>query len=258
VDRLQRIQARTLEVVARACARLILPRRRTRSVHIQDAGSLELIGAVCILAPHPDDEVIGCFHFIRRVAGSVPVDLIYVTDEAAAPLAKIRRAESCRATSGIPIRSRTWWGYADGGLNAQKELLRDQVGELSGRYGLILCPAPSDLTQDHAVLAECAQKCIPADRLLWYRSTWLTFPLRSSDVVASGSAREKLAALREFMSQSSLALGNVVNLSRYEANAIGIGARSIEGFRFARSDKADVRPINALSIKAAWLLRDWL
>ena len=255
---LGRIRARILAAVARACARVILPCRQTIGTNVREVESVALNGPVCILVPHPDDEVIGCFHFMKRVAQSAAIDLIYVTDDPDKPLADLRRAEAIRATSGIPVRSRIWWGYADGRLQSQEDQLRHGVDQFHERYCYVLCPAPSDLTPDHAVLAAWAQESVPPDKLLWYRSTWLTFPLRSADLVASGDALEKLAALREFTSQGSLALENVISTSRYEARAIGLGASSIEGFRFASSGAVDVQPVNALSVLWPWMLRGWL
>jgi len=218
---------------------------------------LKINGSVAILVPHPDDEIIGCFHFMSRYGSSMAIDLIYVTEAPAKVLADLRRGESAEATKRLSISQRVCWGFTDGKLDVHRKDLRLRLEEINTRYDFIFCPAPSDLTPDHAVLAENAYALTSLDKLVWYRSTWWTFPLPAADFIVEGAAEEKRAALRCFKSQRNLALQNVVTLSGFEAAESCFFAESVEAFRFARSGEVAVFPINVLSAKACWKLRHW-
>ena len=95
------------------------------------------------------------------------------------------------------------------------------------------------------------------EKLVWYRSTWLTFPLIAADFIATGSAKKKNRALRCFMSQWKMALGNVISFSALEAKTYGLRAKSIEAFRYASSGTVTASPINVLSVTALRQLRRW-
>lgn len=220
------------------------------------------VSAVAILVPHPDDEVIGCFHLINGLAGRVAVDLYYVTDGCAnglqkqPDLSKRRFAESERATAGLAIRKRVNWDLPDGNLQEYQDRLKGLLASLQG-YELVLCPAPTDLTPDHAALAGATLSALGAGRLMWYRSTWLTFPLHAADFVATGELRVKKKALQHFATQRNLALGNVVTFAAVEAKACGLGCLSAEAFRWAKSGDLDWQPVNVLSVGTPEKLKEW-
>ncbi|MBK7353136.1 MAG: PIG-L family deacetylase [Nitrosomonas sp.] len=213
---------------------------------------------ICLLIPHPDDEVVGCFHFIERLGPTTTIDLIYVTKELSTEMATKRFRESSKATEALVINNYLQWDFPDGNLINHRVSLIQRMTELQDKYDLILCPAPNDKTADHAVLAQVAYNQISLSKLLWYRSTWLTFPLRNADFVVEGKASKKRAALRHYKTQSKLALQNVVSLSTLEARFCGFHADSVEGFRYASSELMKDDPLNVLSLKSLIRLRDWL
>ena len=49
--------------------------------------------------PHPDDEVIGCYHFMEQIGIRTPIDLVYVTEDQVSNMANLRRTESAESTS---------------------------------------------------------------------------------------------------------------------------------------------------------------
>jgi LmbE family N-acetylglucosaminyl deacetylase len=211
-------------------------------------------GDICILVPHPDDEIIGCFHLLQQIGRLASVDLVYVTEDTSAVIASCRREESAAATATLRVRDRIWWSYPDGHLVRYQESLRQRLIDVAQRYKLILCVAPNDRTPDHSVLAAEAYSIIPNEKLLWYRSTWLTFPLYAADIIVSGQAKEKLSKLRLFRSQKNLNLVNVVRISAIEARRCCLSNSSVEAFRFAISGEVHVPPVNVLSIISWWLL----
>ena len=213
---------------------------------------------ICLLIPHPDDEAVGCFHFIEHIGSTASIDLIYVTRELSTEIATKRFEESNKAIKGLVINACHQWDFPDGNLINHRITLVQHITEIQNKYNLILCPAPNDKTTDHAVLAEVAYTQIPLNKLLWYRSTWLTFPLRDADFVIEGQATKKRAALRHYKTQSKLALQNVVSLSTLEAQYHGLNCDSVEGFRYASSGLIDTIPLNVLSLKSLIRLRSWL
>ena len=250
-------KSRVVEWLTDGLTRVVPVRRGGLSNALVMLEEIAKSGAICILVPHADDEIIGCFHLLQKLGFLAPIDLIYVTEDRLPEVAKVRRAESAAATASLAVRERISWSYPDGSLAVHREDLRRRLLDVGERYSLILCLAPSDRTQDHAVLAAEAYDLISSDKLLWYRSTWLTFPLHVADFIAEGDARAKRQALRFFRSQKKLALQNVVSLSTLEARRCGLEADSVEAFRFASSGELSVSPINVLSLKALLQLRHW-
>jgi LmbE family N-acetylglucosaminyl deacetylase len=213
--------------------------------------------SIAILAPHADDEILGCFHFIEKFGGDNRIDLIYVTDSANPFLSDIRKSEAFEATKRLPIKKRFWWHFEDGKLNRSCNHLESILSKVNNDYDFVLSPAFNDKTSDHAILGATALGVVESSKLIWYRSTWLTFPLRASDFFIYGSAIEKQRAIKYFKSQGNLALLNVVNFSKVEAKLSGIFAESVEAFRFASSDPHKYKPLNTLSIRCLWHIRTW-
>ena len=213
--------------------------------------------SIAILVPHSDDEIIGCFHFIDKFGGKNCIDLIYVTDARDPRLAEIRKNESFKATKILPINKRVWWHLQDGSLQESSDRIKRLLSQVNDDYDIVLSPAINDKTSDHAIVGKEAFDVIEISKLLWYRSTWLTFPLRASDIIIEGNSSKKRQALRCFKSQSNMALMNVVHFSKVEAKLSGISAESVEAFRFASSGHRHYEPLNTLSLKYLWHIRGW-
>lgn len=212
---------------------------------------------IAILVPHPDDEIVGCFHFLQKAGTEYTIDLIYITDEADASLASERREESRAATRSLSINEKHWWHLPDGGLHSERDVLRRRLNGIVSKYDFIFCPAINDRTSDHIPIAEEAYAVIPAGRLIWYRSTWWTFSISSADFIFSGKSSDKRRALSCFQTQRALSLNNPVYLSGIEARYFGLQMESVELFQFATSNSLSKTPFNALSIKSAFRIKRW-
>jgi LmbE family N-acetylglucosaminyl deacetylase len=186
------------------------------------------------------------------------IDLIYVTDAADSKYADKRFTESTEACKGLSIRRRARWHFRDSGLTTTRAQLFKSLHNIDKDYDFVLCPSIHDRTADHKVLADEAVRAISPDKLIWYRSTWLTFMLHSADFVVTGSAKKKRAAIGCFKTQKQIALQNAVTISSLEARRHGLSASSVEGFRLASSATVDVEIINTLSIRSLWRNRELL
>lgn len=152
-----------------------------------------------VLAPHPDDETLGCgATILRKVAAGTQVTVAVLTDgsrshrsEAIPPeqLAALRRAEMDEATArlGLGPGAVRWGGFLDGDLDRHEPEVTRFVAGLMDE----LSPAEVYVTSawethpDHAALGRAARAVIagrPDVTLLEYPIwLWGGWPLRSGD-----------------------------------------------------------------------------
>ncbi|GIH11000.1 hypothetical protein Rhe02_90670 [Rhizocola hellebori] len=166
-----------------------------------------------VLAPHPDDETLGCGATImRKLAAGTPVTVVVLTDgrhshPSLGPdaLAALRHQEMTEAGRrlGLPPDGVRWGGFADGGLTAHEDevatLIEKLIGELSPDEIYTTCAAEPH--PDHAALGRAARRAVlattrasgsanrlPASavRLLEYPVwLWGSWPLRRGDRLPS-------------------------------------------------------------------------
>lgn len=207
-----------------------------------------------VVAPHPDDEVLGCGGVIanHRVAGRV-VHLVYLTSgEHGSPhhcpdeLGPLREREAAEAAGvlDVPKNELTFLRLPDGGLDPAD---REQVGQvmqlLRGiRPGLVYLPHPADVSFDHqAAFALCWRAAGMAGSrnypewgtgphwvptILGYE-VWspITEPQYTEDITPV--LERKIQALSQYSSQTSAAKGERV------ADLVGAPAAHLSGFRGA-------------------------
>ena len=123
-------------------------------------------GSALVLAPHPDDEVLGCAGAIlRHVARGDPVRVIILTDgggwqadgaERAAYIAD-RRQESRKAAAILGYGEPEFWEYRDRELRYDEPLVRrltEAAAAVEARW--LYAPSPYELHPDHRALALAA------------------------------------------------------------------------------------------------------
>jgi LmbE family N-acetylglucosaminyl deacetylase/glycosyltransferase involved in cell wall biosynthesis len=163
-----------------------------------------------VLAPHPDDEVIGCgglvaLHLRERRTVRVAV----ATDGAQAGDAAIRQEESRRALDVLgPGAELAFLGFPDRGLDGTIAAgLRAEL--LAFRPDLVLVPAPIEIHPDHLALARAFCELVQRDETLFadLAVARVAFyevgqPLRPNAIVdISDVADAKYAAIAEHRSQ---------------------------------------------------------
>jgi LmbE family N-acetylglucosaminyl deacetylase len=137
-----------------------------------------------VLAPHPDDETLGCGATImRKLAAGAPVQVVIAADGRYAypssklsvdALIEIREGEARRACAilGLPDESVTFLRFEDVRLADHRALLRDRLFAIFDMVNPeeILVSSAIDNHPDHRVLAELArelaQTCRGRDRVL--------------------------------------------------------------------------------------------
>ncbi|HEY5311710.1 MAG TPA: PIG-L deacetylase family protein [Pirellulales bacterium] len=202
---------------------------------------------VAVIAPHPDDESLGCGGTIKHLTLSdVPVDVIFLTrgelglaaaadatQEQKASLAAIRSAEATAACKVLGVRNVLFLDGADSRVAEQPEVASAMIEALSREpYQRVFCPGPEEDHPDHRAAYEFTRAALPrvAQAVdLWLYEVWT--PLKPNTYVPIGGTIDyKRAAIQCHRSQ--------LELLDYTAAFVGLAAyRAIfcRGARFAEA-----------------------
>ncbi|RAK56948.1 PIG-L family deacetylase [Phenylobacterium deserti] len=166
--------------------------------------------SVLVLAPHADDEVLGCGGAIlAHVDAGSAVKVVIATDgafglegEARAQFAELRRAESRAAAQVLGYGEPVFWSYPDQGLAYGERLIHDILAAAQG-CDLIYAPSVHEMHPDHRALGMAAVEAVrrlggPV-RLAAYEVGVPLPPNLLLDI--SASAHRKQAAVACFASQ---------------------------------------------------------
>lgn len=195
-----RIEAHvTMSLTARI--RIIVRRAITntaRDVSLATAGRSALI-----LAPHPDDETLGCGGTVlRKLAAGSAVTIAVVTDgrhsHASAlltppELAALRRNELAEAAKrlGVSESAVCWLGFEDGTVAANEDAVAAAIATLIAKLvpSEVYSTSADEPHPDHAAVGRAARKAVAASagtHLLEYPVwLWGNWPLRPGDRIRS-------------------------------------------------------------------------
>lgn len=164
---------------------------------------------VLVMAPHPDDELIGCGALLKQLSDSgVPIKVVVITDGAAGLPAgadpAVRKAESQAGLLRLGIRDCEFWDYSDGHLpfgGAIADRYRSIVANY--RPSHLLLPHPAESHPDHRALTRGLLMALESQ---WYGWLWFyetTQPCQPVNHLedASETLDHKLAALASHSSQ---------------------------------------------------------
>ena len=200
---------------------------------------------VLVLAPHPDDETIGCGGTLalHREAGD-PVKVVVLTNGAKGDMAgtwdreayvRLRREEAVKACACLGVSDLEFWEYEDRGL-ANSHGAVEKMIRLFERFrpDLVYAPSPLEIHPDHRAVcrlaAEAVRGCEGPFETAFYE---IGQPVSVNTLVdITGVVDRKRAALSAYQSQlkerpyDDLSLA----LSRYRSATLPAGARYGEGF----------------------------
>jgi LmbE family N-acetylglucosaminyl deacetylase len=163
---------------------------------------------VVVLAPHPDDEAIGCGG-VLALSDSPSVVYLTGSDE--------RRGEAESACGELGVGEVVFLGLEEGRFEGNEAVLAEALARL--RPATLLLPWPLERQADHAAAARLAVRALPEPApLLWCYEVWSPLdPNRLVDITPV--VERKLAAIELHVSQTrdldyaDAALG----LNRYRA-----------------------------------------
>lgn len=153
----------------------------------------ELSAPALIVAPHPDDETLGCGGVIakKRQAGA-DVTIVFMTNGAKShlkwmgeeELGEMRREEAAAAARVLGVKDNhvVCLDYEDGGLRKYRNEASERLVELL-RYtqaGQVFTPYRGDVTDDHVVthsiveqaVRDCSRAVTVYEYPVWFWSRW--------------------------------------------------------------------------------------
>ena len=200
---------------------------------------LEGLRHVWVMAPHPDDESLGCGGTLLRLSGQAKIELTLVTDGSGAGglppgSDQIRFEELKQAAKVLGISEIEALNYPDGSFLADERFERFIEKRLLQKVpDCILLPSRDDYHPDHAALGHAIFEILSRYRV---RSTLLFYeiwtPLKATHVVdITGVMDQKIEAIR--CHQTALDCGDyleaIMGLNRYRGLYLGHG-RFAEAF----------------------------
>lgn len=175
-----------------------------------------------VLAPHPDDEALGCGGTIKLITSSGGiVDVLYLTrgemgfetsqgapKSAQNELARRRSAEAVDACRILGVRKVDFLDGRDSYLEQEPDLWRGVWQALQAdAYRSVFCPWHNDNHADHAATFQillAALRSHPGDLDVWLYEVWT--PLESNIAIPIDSTiHTKLDAIRAHRSQRACA-----------------------------------------------------
>jgi len=180
---------------------------------------------VVVLAPHPDDEAIGCAGAIRLYTiGGAAVSIIYISDgsrgdgsvnklkgaerlEAQARLTQTRKDEASRAAAILGVTDLAFLDLPDGGVSASREnvaSLRTHLDRLKPE--IVFLPFFIDQHPDHVATNDLFLEAVAGSAAggpseCWGYEVWT--PLYANRILDISSVAEaKWEALRQYESQN--------------------------------------------------------
>lgn len=163
-----------------------------------------------VLAPHPDDEVIGCGGLVaHHLRDGRPVRVVVATDGAQAGAADVREQESRRALDVLGATAElVFLNFPDRTLGHEaSSRIREEL--LAFRPDLVLVPSPIEIHPDHLALSRVFCELVQGDQTLFadLAVTRVAFyevgqPIRPNAIVdITAVADAKYAAIAEHATQ---------------------------------------------------------
>lgn len=198
-----------------------------------------------VLAPHPDDEVIGCGGVVaHHLRDGRQVDVVVATDGAAAGDAATRETESKNAMALLAGSNKKpairFLRFADRALGDDLQSLRDRLAAIlfETKPDLILAPSPIEIHPDHLALSRALCDVIQIDpslfadlataRIAFYEVSQTIRPNALVDI--SDVADAKYAAIAAHESQTGMR-----DYVAYSRGLNAYRAMTIEGAKFAEA-----------------------
>ena len=217
---------------------------------------------VLVLAPHADDESIGCGgSIVLHTQNGDPVKVLFLTDGAMGDFSgkytkeeyiDIREGEAGEACSVLGVDDTVFWREPDRGLKASEDNI-NKLSALLGQYapGLIYAPSPFEFHPDHRAAAEMLWRAIQKSgincKILFCE---INTAIRVNALVdISPVVDKKKAACNSYRSQidntpyTDIAIG----FNRFRSLPVSVQSQYAEGFFVTSSEEALKSPIESFS-----------
>ncbi|MFL6244960.1 MAG: PIG-L family deacetylase [Thermoanaerobaculia bacterium] len=210
-----------------------------------------------VLAPHPDDEVIGCGGLIaQHLREHRAVRVVIATDGAEGGDAAVREAEARRGVAALGAADVVFLGFRDRTLGADAgSRIREEL--LDFRPDLVLVPSPLEIHPDHVALSRVFCETIQRDETLFadlavtrvaFFEVSAPLPRPNALVDISDVAETKYAAIAEHASQLAVRdyVGYARGLNAYRAMTLPIGTAFAEAYLVVDLPSLRTMPFSAI------------
>ena len=223
---------------------------------------VDKITSVLCIAPHPDDEILGCGGFLAKLAGTpcrIHV-LILSRGECAQGIASLdlavtRAQESLHAAQVLGLPSPVFLDWADRGIYYAEpliELLQVTLAQIKPQY--LLLPALSEPHPDHQSVAlagiAAAQRSQFPQTLLFYEVGAPLHPNTIFDITSVASL--KWQALDEFTSQEVIQPYKTHAQALAVLRSFGRGLQCTAAEAFFKVEAASLRDVGAAAALPFW------
>ena len=201
---------------------------------------------VLVIAPHPDDEILGCGGTLYQLARQGALIKVVIATNGAlggttfdGSLVKQREQESILAAQTIGLPEPIFWGLPDRSLRFNETLI-DQITDclLAHQADAVFSPALTENHPDHQAVALATQEA--CRRLIYKNSLSPTIffyevsnPLTPNMLIdISNAAEVKLQAVRCFKSQLKMQPYDeqIIGLNRFRSFTLGSQSQYAEAF----------------------------
>jgi N-acetylglucosamine malate deacetylase 1 len=200
---------------------------------------LPAVRRVLVVAPHPDDETIGCGGTIARLADrGAAVTVVVVTDGTATvgtphppdETARRRRAETATACAILGAPPPRFLGLPDGTVSQHTDDLRGGLVDVVAdtRPEIVLAPWPLDRHPDHQACA-AAVAHLPVPAVWGYETHVPTTATRAVDITPVVD-RKRRALQAHVTAGHAMDLDATLGLNRWRSLHVTAGDGWAEGF----------------------------
>ncbi|HUJ13955.1 MAG TPA: PIG-L family deacetylase [Thermoanaerobaculia bacterium] len=212
-----------------------------------------------VLAPHPDDEVIGCGGLVALHAREGrQVRVAIATDGAEAGDAATRESESLRALSLLGQIACEFLRFHDRRLAADSDALQNRLREILNEFkpDLIAVPSPVEIHPDHVALSRAFIELVQQDdslfatlavaRVAFYE---VSYPIRPNALVDITRVSDtKYEAIAAHASQLALRdyVGYARGLNSYRAMTLPPAVQRAEAYFVIRLPELRTMPFSRL------------
>ena len=210
-----------------------------------------------VLAPHPDDEVIGCGGIVaQHLREHRAVRIVIATDGAEGGDAAAREEESRRGIAALGPAEVVFLGFRDRTLSdAAGARIREQLVDF--RPDLVLVPSPLEIHPDHVALSRVFCDTIQRDDTLFadlavtrvaFYEVSAPLPRPNALVDISDVAETKYAAIAEHASQLAVRdyVGYARGLNAYRAMTLPAGTAFAEAYLVVDLPSLRTTPFSAI------------
>lgn len=127
------------------------------------------ISSALVLAPHPDDEALGCSGTLSLLnRAGVSTTIVFITNgdrlygEPSTALAEQRKKEALRASELLGAEEPVFLGFPDGVVNSHIDELADRLAAIipQKKPDIVFAPSPIDHHRDHIATSKAALKLL--------------------------------------------------------------------------------------------------